>query len=237
MSGVADTSCGIIGFQLNPNYPFYLDPGTPSSSTINSGTYVKDYKDHWLIPYTLRVDNSALDGINNITVQYSSSQGIQSTDFPIEVKNLINEFDVKITDYSPDTKRLTLQILNVGKNDVDALTIEIPSQDTAVTYGTNYQIIGSLDVNDNDQVIFNADLKDGPIKVIIQYNDLNNVRRTYEPNINFDSKLFSRKVPSGQSNFSYMSFIYGILSVVVLYFAYRWYKKRKHNKEKPLRIH
>lgn len=235
LDGVSDASCGELSFNIDPVYPFYLDPETPSNS-IQSGTYVKDYKSHWIIPYKLRVDEAALDGLANLTIEYSQSNGNYRKNFEIEIENPLNEFEVKVSDYSYETKQLTLEVLNLGEKNVDALVLEIPSQENALTYGSNYIIIGALESEEDERVSLYADVEDGPISVVLKYNDENSIRRIVETNTYFDSNLFSREVETNDSNFSFSSFIYGIIFILISFYGIRYYKNRKNkNKSQKLR--
>ncbi|MDP2628781.1 MAG: hypothetical protein Q8P15_02705, partial [Nanoarchaeota archaeon] len=90
----------------------------------------------------------------------------------------------------------------------------------------------SLESNEDDSVTLNADVEEGELKFILTYSDENNIRRTIETSDYFDSELFSRTVPSNEINFSFVSFIYGILFLVIVLFIYNYFKRRKN---KPLK--
>lgn len=235
IEGVSQKDCGDISIYPNIAYPFSLDADSEYVQSTKSGTFVKDYSNHWIVAYKLRVDKNALDGVNNLSISYSAGEGTFTKEIPIQVENPVTTFEVHVKTYSPSTKQLTLEVLNVGEKNVDSLVLEMPKQDSAITYGANYALIGTLDSNDDDTVTFNADMKNGEIKLILNYNDENNFRRTYETTTPFDEELFSRKLKTSSTSFSISSFIYGILFIIVIKFIYRFYKKRKMNAKKPLK--
>ncbi|MEK6917575.1 MAG: hypothetical protein AABW51_01370 [Nanoarchaeota archaeon] len=163
VSGISGSECSSVKFWFDDFFPFSLDPGSEREVTMKSGTYAKDYKDFFLIPYKLRVDKAALDGENEITVKYTvgGNEAVIEKKFNITVEDSRSDFEVNIKDYSLATKKLTLDILNIGPKNVEALTLELPKQDNANVYGTNKIIIGNLDANQDDIATFDADLKQG----------------------------------------------------------------------------
>lgn len=233
LDGVSNPECGEVTFTLIQNFPFSLDPGVDASETINAGTYSKDFSSFLLVPYKIRVDKDALDGDNKIEVRYSSKvQAGQSiskvTSFVINVQDQRTDFEVSIKDYNPATNTITFEILNVGENDVEALTVDIPKQDNIDVKGSSRNIVGSLDSNEDTSFSFEATPSDGDITMQISYTDSVNQRRSVEKSVYFDSSYFDDRVRDKKSN----SWIWYVVVIVVLLALYIWYRIRKKRKHK-----
>ncbi len=233
VEGVTNLDCGEIKISVDEVYPFYLD-SSENTKSIRSGTFYNDYKTHWIVPYTLRVDPNALDGDNNLTITYSTKTGTFKKNFEINVDNALSEFEIAVKQYDFTTKKINLELINLGDQELEAVTIEVPRQDNVLIYGSNKETIGTLSSNEEDTVSFTGDFYEGEIEFIINYNDQTNTRRTYKTSAYFDREAFSRTVQP-QSSFSISSFVYGIILVVALRFAYKFYRKKKG--QKPLKHH
>ena len=130
ISGLENSDCGIVTFGVKEGYPFYLDPNVQNPITINSGTYQKDYSSSSQVPYKLRIDENALDGENMLDIYYSTSRASNiMKEFNITVQDTRADFEVYVKDYDKSTNTITFEILNIGENDIEALTVKIPKQD------------------------------------------------------------------------------------------------------------
>ena len=87
------------------------------------------------------------------------------------------DFEIEVKSFSPQNKRLTLQILNIGKTNIKAVRLVIPPQKDITIFETNSVIAGDLDSNDYTSVDFNAVPKAGNIKLEIYYTDILGIRR------------------------------------------------------------
>ena len=195
LTGVENPECGNIGFSVIEEFPFSLNPEQKKEITLKGGTYAgTDYKSYLIIPYKIRVHEDALKGNNSIKVFYYSGGnksriGI-SEDFEINVDNVRTDFEISIKDYDYKTNILTLEILNIGEHDAEALTIEAPEQENVDIKGNYRSIVGSLDSKEDSTFTFEAIPRNGNIKLKILYTDKINKRREVNKEIVFDSSYF-----------------------------------------------
>lgn len=232
ISGLENSQCGTVSVELLENYPIKLDPTEDPIALIKSGTYTKDYSPAKTIPYTVRVDDDALDGDNIIELAYSPlNSAILTKQFQLKVSNVKADFEVYVKDYKAATKDLTLQILNTAENDIYALTVEIPDQEGIVVKGANRNIVGDLDSNDYITTTFEANPQDGDITLNLIYTDQINARRTIEKVISFDSTYFEGRVADKQKSpvGAIITWIV-ILGLIAWFFIRRSMKKKKPRK-------
>lgn len=226
IDGLANSNCGDVEIKLIESFPFELDPGYDASVFVKAGTYVRDFDSFLLVPYRLKIDEDSFEGANSLDLELSSSSATQTKSFDIEVEDLRTDFELSIKEYDSKTNVLTFQILNIGKNDVEALTIDIPPQDFLEIKGSNRNIIGSLDSNDDTTFNFEAISQDGDFRIIITYTDGINERRTLEKIVPFSTGPFNgRGEAEGRSIWFYIT----ILLVVI--WIFRWYTNRKSKKK------
>ena len=203
---------------------------------MKAGTYVKDYKDFFLVPYTLRVHHDALDGESELTTVYSTSSIYEnksfSEKFNITVEDSRTDFEVNIKDYSPLDNKVTFDILNIGENNVQAVTIEIPKQDTAKVLGSNRVIVGDIDSNEEDTFTFKSDLKEGQIKIDVFYTDQIGERRKLEKNIFFDPSYYAYKLEENKTTSPTLIFFIGFAIPVGFIIVRSFFRKKK---DKPRR--
>lgn len=226
LTGVDNPECGTVSFELLEKYPIFFDPEEPRKIQISAGTYQRDYSSYLMAPYKIRIDEDTLDGENQIEVKFGkvgvdSSQELKT--FYFEVEDLRADFEIHIDKYSFTTKELTLEILNIAKSDIEALTIEIPKQDNIEISGSNRVVVGDLDSNEYTTADFKADIEDGEISIKILYTDQSGARRELTKSINFDSSYFAA-TGDAQS----LSTVYYIIGLVLLALVIWWFwRKRK----------
>jgi len=230
ITGVENPECGNVFFELIPKYPISFDPGVDSSVQIRSGTFTKDFDSFLMVPYKVRVDADALDGDNPVDVNYlagTSGQITESFQFDLNVDDVRVDFEVNIKDYDYATNILTLEILNIGDSDVEAVTIEITEQENINIKGSSKNIVGALDSNDYTTADFEATLEDGEIDLTIYYTDEINVRRTTQESIYFNPNSFQKR-KADQNGTSKSTYILVFLVIVgVIYWLYKRNKKKK----------
>ena len=227
--GVQDPSCGVIRAEVVEKFPFSVDPESSKFIEIDSGTFVKDFKDHLLFPVKIRVDEDALEGDNLLDLELTSIKSTFLETFEINVEDLRVDFEVSVKDYDPTQKVLTFEILNTGEHDVEALTVDIDSQDGLKVKGSTRNIIGSLDSNDDTTFTFEGSPKDGEISMVITYTDEINERRTLSKTVSFSSDNFEGRGADGG-----LSFWFYVTLILVAGIAYFWWRSRR---EKKKRIH
>ncbi|MFW6233500.1 MAG: hypothetical protein ACOC3Z_02470 [Nanoarchaeota archaeon] len=235
LSGIQDPDCGKINFELIEDYPIHFDPNDSSITSVNSGVYIEDYKQTLLAPYKVRIDKNALDGENLIKTRYylDKSNSYIRKNFNLTVDEVRADFEVFVKDYDYSTNTLTLEILNTAENSVEALTIEIPKQESIDVKGANRNIIGDLDSNDYTTADFEAIPSNGEIKLNIFYTDEVNTRRNITKTIEFDSSYFEdRKTNEESVSVS----VYVIIILIILGIAYWYYRIIKKRKKKKKRL-
>ncbi len=232
VDGVANPECGIIEFALKEQYPLIFDPTLDSTVTVNAGTYTKDFGSFLIAPYKVRIDENALDGANPIEVQFKYGNGLdyETKQFNLEVEDTRADFEIHIKDYSSVTKILTLEVLNIGKSDIKALTLEIPKQSSIDVKNSNINIVGDLDSQEYTTADFEATPTKGEINVKITYTDSINTRRTVEKTVSFDPAYFEGRVQD-QKKGGIGSYIIPIIIVLIIAFiVYTRIKKKKAKK-------
>ena len=231
LSGLDSIDCGKVIFSVTEDFPFSLDPGKSNSVEIDSGTYVRNYESTQLIPFELRVSENALDGDNPLEVKYyygsGTSQFTQIALFDINVENVLTDFEVTVKDYDPITTLVTFDILNVGENDIEALTVDVPKQENFRVIGSNRDILGDLDSSEDTSFRFIGVPKDGQIELTISYNDQTGTRRTITEMVNYDSSYFSNKPTQAQST----SVWFYLFILVIIIWIVKWYFGRRKRKK------
>lgn len=236
VQGTESSDCGDISFQLTPQYPLLFDPNSQSEVLIKAGTFVSNYNSYSLIPYKVRVDENAVDGDNPIEVRYSRSENnpndFVTQQFELNIKEVRTTFETYVSNFNPSTNIMTLQILNSGKSNVDALTLEIPEQKSIMVKGSNRDILGSLDSNEYTTADFEVSPAEANISLKIYYTDQIGVRRTTNSTVTFDPSAFENR-KSQQSSSSWMIYLVIIVVLIIAYILYRRYKngqkKKLHN--------
>ncbi len=227
IKGIESTSCSNLKVELLEQYPFTLDPGSEKFYQIKSGTFSKDFSSTFLAPFKVRVDKNALDGENPIEIKYSYgviNPSQQTKSFNIEVQDVRASFEIFVKDYNPSTGEITFNILNTGKEEIEALTIEIPKQEGIEIKGANKNIVGDLDSNEDTSADFKLFTTLSEIKVNLIYSDINNQRREVSTTVAFERDNFKLEDSEGSSLWKW------ILSVLIIIGLVYWKKKRKHKK-------
>ena len=234
VTGLVREGCGDITFELLPSYPIIFDPGQPSVQRFEELNYLKDYQSNLLIPYRVRVDSDALDGKNPIEVKViNRRESPMLKTFDLEVKDSRTDFEVYVKNYNYNNHQMTIEIINVGKADTEALTVEIPRQDIIGIKGSRRQVVGDLDSNDYTTAEFEATPRNGEFNILLTYSDSINVRRTVEHTVYFDSDYFTnRKADEVTPSYTW---IYVVIAIV-LFIVYIIYKRVSKAKAKKRRL-
>ena len=234
VEGITDEKCGRIEVKLLEKYPISFDEANDSVITFRSGVYEKDFSSFLTAPFKVRVNENALDG--DATIEIRTKTGLTSAyitkQFLLNIKDSKVDFEVHVKDYDYNTNIVTFEILNIGKSDVEALTVEIPKQDGIEIKGPNRNIVGDIDSNEFSTADFEATITNGEIKMNIMYTDSIDVRRTIEKSVEFDSSYFlDRK--TDQKTTSKWNYVFGV--VVILAIGYYFYRRQKKKKERHKR--
>lgn len=240
IGGLSNPDCKSVSFEIKEDFPFSLNPGATRKFTFSGNAYVKDYSTTALAPYELRVDKDAIDGNNKIEalVTYIDSNGNTMSlikEFEINVNGVKVDFSISIKDFDSTTNTLTFEILNIGEDNVVGLTADIPKQDNVIVKGTNREIIGELDANDDTTFNYEALPKDGEIALELSYTDTINERRHMEKKVYYDSSYFTdRKASEVQPKSIYYYLFWGLLVIIVIRWVWVW-RRNKKKKEKERR--
>ena len=232
IDGVDNPECGNVQFELLEQYPLKFDPDTKRIYDVDAGIYNKDFNSYLLAPYKVRIDEDALEGDNPIEIQYKhkGNQVYLSEKFDINIEDSKADFEIYVKDYVVGTGIITFEILNIADSDIEALTIELPSQEGVIVKGAKTNIVGDLDSNEFTTADFEATPQKGDINLKISYSDANNVRRNLEKQIYFEPEYFQGRVSDEKNNNGIIWVI--LIALVILYFLYRRHKKKKAMKNK-----
>ena len=229
IDGVDNPNCGKVDFTLIESYPLTIEEGTSAITSINSGVFVRNFGNFFLAPYTVIIDEDALDGQNEIEA-FLDAQNSPSkiVDFEITVEDSRADFEVSIRDYVESTREITFEILNIAERDIESLTIEIAKQDNILIKGTNRNIVGSLDANEDTTFSFEGTPTDGDINLDIFYTDKIGVRRNIQKTVNYDSSYFVNRARDQNGNGSGVYWVVGIVVVLLIWWFLR-IRKKKHD--------
>lgn len=227
VSGLANPNCGDLVFEIVEDYPFNADPGNSPRKVVPAGTYSQDFSSTTILSYNLRVASDALDKETPLKVRYAlGSETFIEKEFNVTVKEVKTDFEISVRDYDSATQIITFDILNIGKNDVEAVTVEMPSQENFDVKGSSRSIVGSLDSNDDTTFSFEGVPKAGDISLRILYTDETNDRRIVEETVSFNPGQFEGRVRD-QKSYTWPIII---LVVIVLAIVFFWYRRRKKKK-------
>ena len=230
IKGVENANCGQVSVSFREEFPFSLSPDSQQRVEINAGTFTRDFNSFLMVPYKLRVSSDAKEGENRLRLSVShSGASSQIKDFYVEVQEVQTEFEIFVRDYNPNDGTLTLEIINVGKNDVESLVVEILDQDALSVRGSARQTVGILDSNEDTTVRFRVDnVKEGDVSVNIRYNDQINERREITRVLYLNPVLFEVEEDNG------LEFSTIVILVLVILIVGYWFYKR-HERKKRLR--
>ena len=141
--GLSDTS-----FQLVPDYPFSLDSNesvVQDFGAIGSQPIVLHYK--------VKVDENAVEGINQIKLNYQIGNIVYIQPFDIDVETSETNFDAVIQQISGST--VSIALANTGKYAANSVIVKIPTQNSfTTTDGITGQMVGNLNTGDYSVVSF-----------------------------------------------------------------------------------
>ena len=235
VQGIDNPLCEDVYFQLVQQYPISFDPNVSSEVKVRGGAYVSGYKSDLVVPFKVRVDENAIDGDNPIKTLYYNSKDAASNDsyvinqFDINIKNTKTAFEAFVKNFDFTKNTLTIQILNSGKSNIEALTVEIPEQLGVTVKGSNKNIIGSLDANEYTTVDFEVSPVESDINLNIYYTDSIGVRRTSTTQIHFDPKYFqNRKIQKSSKGITWFILI---VMIIIVWSLIRKARRKQHKKQ------
>jgi len=227
MDGLDNPECGSVELQLLEDFPISFDSNDSGYRKFEKINFLRDYSSSVLVPFKrVRISPNALDGNNPIEMKLKSEGNPEQLIlFDLEVKGSAADFEIHVSEYDVPTSQMTLQILNIAKSDIKALTVEIPKQDNIEVKGSNIMIVGDLDSNEYSTADFEAKPKDGTITLKLYYTDSIDVRRKVEQKIEFDSSYFTNKF-SDKKDSNMWTYITIIIVLLLVFLFYRRSKKK-----------
>ena len=230
VDGISNINCNQITFELVEKYPIIFDEGTNPVIIFGSGFYGIDYGSFLVAPYKVRIDENALDGITLLEVKYKYGgyEGYETSRFDLEIQDSRVDFEVFVKEYNPVTNQMTIEILNIGDSDVEAVKIEIPRQGGVDVKGSNIALAGDLDSNEYTTADFNIVSEIEEINLTIFYSDATNVRRILEKVMVFEEEYFKNRPGEGKKT---SKWVYLIIISIIAYIVYYFYKKDKKKEE------
>lgn len=247
VDGVQLSQCEGAKFQLAPSYPFSLI-GENTLNVLDDKTYISGYKTSWMIPYTLVVDKSALDGESLLEVHYGpknwKDDSYLISYFDITIQDSRTDFDAVIQEYS--SSEVSIAIANIGKYTANSVIVRIPEQDSFQASGTDGQMVGNLESGDYTLVGFTVSQKGTPsqnskLKFDIYYTDNIGERRTVNMELplstksgNYSSSGFANRSSNSSSSTSLYWIIIIAVIAIIGYFLYQKYKKKVNGIEKTV---
>ncbi|RMD67273.1 hypothetical protein D6817_02030 [Candidatus Pacearchaeota archaeon] len=236
ITGLEEKSCGTLSVNLVEGFPFSLEPGEQALKKFESGYFVRDFSNAIVVPYKLRVDKAALDGENELDVVLSFGKPgellTQLHTFNITIEANPIDFDVFVKDFDNSTNLLTLQLVNVGEGDAEAVVVEIPKQSGIEVKGARKEVVGSLDAHDDTTTKFEALPRDSSFNVSIYFNDELDNRLKITKEVEFDRDAFLNRRGSGSKERSPYFYATIVLAVLLLLTwmrgIFRFRRRRKH---------
>ncbi len=222
-------------------YPFSLDTGD-RTRILRSSTYVGyGYNSNWNVLYKLRVDPDAIEGDYEVEFRYkggeiSGSGGYSFERFNITVEDGQTDFEIHVQDYNIKERNIVFEILNVGNQDIEALTVELPKQDHLMVKGSNRNIVGDLDSNEYTTADFEAIPAEGELLVTIYYTDSTNERRMISKLVEYDPDYFIDSLENTEPSKTTTYVVLGIIVILIGFFFYRRHKKKKNKKKNKFEI-
>lgn len=228
LEGISNSECGEVGVEFIEEFPFSLDIGEKTKLDINSGHYISSFPEFMSAPFKVITNKNAVEGNNTLRIKYFSDSANLIKEFNISVEEVRTDFNINIKQYDSEKKELTLEILNIGEKDADALTLEIPSGGANYDiYGTSQKIVGDVSAKDDELMTFIGDFNEGFIPLKLEYSDQISERRTLEKEVYFDERAFSKKVQDSKAISSTTTFFIGIILTLLVIYAWKYYKRRK----------
>jgi hypothetical protein len=230
INGISNPECETVEFSLAEKYPLFFDIGQTQTYIIESGTYKKDYSSFYLATYKVRISEDALDGENPIDINYRAGGGetVIEKQFNLEVEDTRADFEIHVKNYNLATRIITFEILNIAESDVEALTIEIPKQDSIEVKGSKVNIVGDLDSNEYTTADFEVIPKEGEIKLNIIYSDTINKRRTIEKTVLFEPEYFEGRIADQKKS---RTGTWIIILLIIAGIAWWYFRKRARKKK------
>ncbi len=216
------------------DYPFSLDEDSPIR-TIGQDTYAGyGHSSDWNVLYNLRVDPHALERDYEVELRYregdfTTNLGSTVESFIISVDDGRTDFEIHFQNHVISDRSVTLEILNTGNQDIEALTVEIPKQENIVVKSSNRNIVGDLDSNEYTTADFEATPSEGEVLVKLHYTDSTGERRELSKWIEYDPSYFVDSLENTEPSKTNQYIIIALIVVGIAFFVIRRRRKKKKN--------
>ena len=180
VDNVDNFDCDGANFNLIPNYPFSLDEND-GLRTIEGSTWITNANTEWMIPFKIRIDKDAIDGQNQVKVQYWPNTwdigSYISNDFDIAIENPRTNFEAVVQEISKN--EISIALANTGKYTANSVIVRIPQQEGFIPIGTDGQMVGNLESGDYTIVGFSLKEQNSGelLKLDVHYTDMIGERR------------------------------------------------------------
>ncbi len=232
LDNTQDVTKNNVMVEILPSYPFtlYSENTTKSFGRIDSREVI--YFD-----FKLKVDSGATDGNNEVILKLyeGNTVWLLKDTFYIDIENKRLELKPYIVASdlitSGKSGSFTIEIANVGRQNIDALELELlDSPDYKLLSTSNYVYIGDLSADDTESEDFNVYIKEGinnvniPLKLKYEVND-NIYENQFDLILNLLTKEEAIKIGLiKQSNTTYI--IIFVIVVVAAFFLYKKLRKK-----------
>ncbi len=241
ITGVSSNCEDGASIDLVYSYPFSLDEGS-SKRNLNENTYAgHNYGNNWNIVYKLRIDKNAIEDDYELELRYkeganASWENYGFKKFNITIEDGRTDFEIHIQDHNIQERNLVFEVLNIGNQDIEALTLEIPKQENILIKGSNRNIVGDLDSNEYTTADFEAIPSNGEILVRLYYTDATKERRMIGKTVEYDSSYFYDSLENVEKDKTKYYIIIALIILVVGFLIFRRYKKKNSKKTKKFEI-
>ena len=221
------SSANYVKFELVESFPFSIDTNENA---------IREFKNlertQVFIQYKIRVDNNAVEGINELYLKQINKEGISDGiiySFDIVVNDYRTDFDAVIHDFSGND--VAIAIANAGKNEAGAVVVRIPQQEDFRIIGTDGQMVGSLGKGDYTLVGFVIEpTKDTTefLEIEIHYTDALGERRVVNKELILETTPTVEKEEKNERSLYLGISIsnYVILALVIAGIIYYIYRKK-----------
>ena len=228
-------SANNVTMTMEQAYPFSLDSGVSATQTVGLLQNYYSSMRSALVTYTVRVDDNALNGNNELTIDYTVDGYKYTKSFNISVSNPRTDFEV--VSQGTTSGSTSLAVANTGAQTAYALVVSIPTQDAYKASGVSAAVLGNLAAGDYSMTSFEVSGQDSakPLTVQLAYTDALGIRRTVLENVSLGATASSAQTAvktavsatTSSSSDGTTYIIIGIVGIVIVVGAFKLIGGRK----------
>jgi hypothetical protein len=245
LSNVGSSPIRDLSFSWKQSDDLILPVGSDNRKYINS----IDIGDHTEVVFTMTTSPDTSPGVYPVTITMSYASGNSTPTQTSEIGFIVGgttDFDVSAQGSSG---QVSLSIANIGANNANSVTVEIPDQPSFSATGGSSSILGNLNRGDYTTATFQissriqrnataggfGQIANQSLLIRISYTDTTGLRQSVEKQVSIPSGTFSSSSSTttftrSQSNGQGLTYIIiGVagIAAVVGFFIYRKRKKKK----------